>query len=262
MTGDVQVPRKNHRLTAVLSLMLGFVAVSSAVADPLIMQGSSTFNRQVMEPHEAEIEAKSGQEITVIPNRTPLGIIALLEGRAHMAMTSAGLQGEVDRLKKVMPGLDYDRLRSFEVAKTRAAFVVNAANPVRRASVAQIKKIMTGEITNWKELGGNDGPIRVIGVAGGGGVITAVEAELLDGKATHSPQLLYVKTALQLVSVVEQEPLALGMAQLSLARQRGLPEIVTDRPIEQSLSLITFGEPTPAMKAVIDAARAVLEKTM
>ena len=76
-----------------LSLMSGGSRrFSQAVADPLILHGSTTFNRRVMEPHEAAIESKSGQEITVIPNRTMLGIIALMEGRAHMAMTSASLE--------------------------------------------------------------------------------------------------------------------------------------------------------------------------
>ena len=54
----------------------------------------------------------------------------------------------------------------------------------------------------------------------------------------------------------------MGIAQLSLAKQKGLPEIATEKPVEQSLSLITLGEPTAAMKAVIDAARAAVEKTM
>jgi hypothetical protein len=52
------------------------------------------------------------------------------------------------------------------------------------------------------------------------------------------------------------------MAQLSLTRKKGLPEIVTERPIGQSLSLITLGEPTPAMRAVIDAARLAVAKAM
>ena len=91
---------------------------------------------------------------------------------------------------------------------------------------------------------------------------TTVESELLDGKPIHGPNIIYVRTALQLTGIVEQEPNALGIAQLSLAKQKGLPEIVTERPVEQTLSLITLGEPTPAMKAVIDAARAAVEKTM
>src|SRR4029079_13713711 len=102
----------------------------------------------------AAIEAKSGQEITVIPNRTMLGIIALMEGRAHMAMISAPLATEVAKMKKAMPGLDYDRLKAFEISSARIAFVVNAANSVRKASLDQIKQVVTGEITNWSALGG------------------------------------------------------------------------------------------------------------
>lgn len=244
---------------------LGFItsmASSSVAADPLIVQGSTTFNRRVMEPFEATIETKSGQEITVIPNRTMLGIIALMEGRAHMAMISAPLETEVARLRKAMPGLDYQRLQSFVVTSTRVAFTVHPSNPVRKASFEQIKKILTGEITDWSALGGKPGLIRVAAVGGGGGVTTAAEAELLEGKAISNPNVLYVRTALQLVSVTEQEPNVFGMAQLSLVKQRGLPELVTDGTVEQSLSLVTFGNPTPAMQAVIDAARQAVDKTM
>jgi hypothetical protein len=65
-----------------------------------------------------------------------------------------------------------------------------------------------------------------------------------------------------LIAIVEQEPHVLGVAQLSLAKQKGLPEIVTEAPVEQALSLVTFGDPTPQMKAVIDAARNAVDKTM
>jgi ABC-type phosphate transport system substrate-binding protein len=260
MIGAAQVLRK-HRLL-LLSLIFAAAVVTPTAADPLILQGSTTFNRRVMEPHEATIEAKSGQEITVIPNRSMLGIIALMEGRAHMAMISASLDSEVKRLKTAMPGLDYDRLKVFEISSTRIAFMVNPANPIRKASLDQIKKILTGQITNWSAVGGNDAPIRIIIVGGGGGVATTVESELLNGHPIRGPNMLYVKTALQLTGVVEQEPNVLGIGQLSLAKQKGLPEIVTEKPVEQTLGLITLGEPTPAMKAVIDAARSVIDKTM
>jgi phosphate transport system substrate-binding protein len=242
--------------------LIAAAAPCPVVAEPLILQGATTFNRRIMEPHEATIEAKSGQEITVIPNRTMLGIIALMEGRAHMAMISAPLESEVARLKKAMPGLDYQRLQSFEISSTRVAFVVNSANTVRKASLAQVKKILTGEITDWSALGGKPAPIRVASVGGGGGVITTVEAVLLNGHAVTNPNAIYVRTALQLIAIVEQEPNVLGVAQLSLARQKGLPELVTDTPIEQTLSLVTLGNPTPAMQAVIDAARQAVDKTM
>jgi phosphate transport system substrate-binding protein len=254
--------RNTGRLLAVALAVSACSALSQAMADPMIVQGATTFNRRVFEPHEAAIEAASGQQLTVIPNRTMLGIIALLEGRAHMAMLSAPLSSEVKKLKQVMPGLEYGRLKEFDVASTRVAFVGHPSNPVRAASLAQLKKVLTGEITNWSALGGKNAPIRLAFVGGGGGVITTVEASLLDGKSVNAPNILYVKTAVQLVQIVEQEPNVLGIAQLSLAKQKGLPEIVTDQPVEQTLSLVTLGEPTPAMEAVIKAARQAVADSM
>ena len=255
MAAPVRADWSRRRLPAALAIGCLTAVGPQAFADPLILQGSTTFNRRIMEPYEAAIEAKSGQDITVIPNRTMLGLIALMEGRAHMAMISASLESEIVKMKRAMPGLDYDRLKEFEIASTRVAFVVNAANTVRQASLHQIKKILTGQIANWSELGGSNAPIRIVIVGGGGGVVTTIESELLNGQPVRAPNIIYVRTALQLTGIVEQEPNAVGMAQLSLARQKGLPEIVTEKPVEQTLSLITLGEPTPAMKSVIDAAR-------
>jgi hypothetical protein len=66
----------------------------------------------------------------------------------------------------------------------------------------------------------------------------------------------------QLVQVIEQERGALGFAQLALVRQRGIPELATDKPLQQTLSLVTLGAPTPAMQAVIDATRLIVNKVM
>ena len=78
-------------------------------------------------------------------------------------------------------------------------------------------------------------------------------------KGSH---VIHVKTPVQLVQVVEQEPGAIGFAQLALTKQRGLPELVTEQPIEQTLSLITLGDPSPAMSDVIQAARRAADKVM
>jgi phosphate transport system substrate-binding protein len=75
-----------ERAAPLRRLMLAFAAaniiapaiVVPAAADTLILQGSTTFNRRVIEPYQAAIEQKSGHDLTVVPNRTMLGIIALL----------------------------------------------------------------------------------------------------------------------------------------------------------------------------------------
>jgi len=252
-----------RRLTTAAALTLSAAAfMSQAVADTLIVQGSSTLNRRLFERHQADVEQLSGHELTIIPNRTMLGLIALLEGRAHLGMISSPLQNEVAALEKLMPGLADNRLQAHEVMATRVGLGVHPSNPVRKASLEQMKQILLGKITKWSELGGKDEPIRIVLVGSGGGVAGTVESVLLGGQRVSAPNVLYVKTAVQLVQVTEQEPNALGIGQIYLIKQRGIPEIATERPIEQSLGFVTLGDPTPAMKAVIDAARQVAGKML
>jgi len=248
-------------LAATLTLTL-LEAGSYAAGETLIVQGSTTFSRRLMEPHKAAIETESKHELTVIPNKSMPGLIALMEGRAHIAMISAPLKSEIDALQKIMPGMAYDRLRAHEIVNARIAIALHPSNKVRKASLNQVRKILVGEINNWSAVGGGHVPIRIVLVGGGGGVTTVVEAELLSGQPVKGPNVIYVKTPVQLVQVIEQEACAIGFAQLSLLNQKGLPELTTEQRIEQTLSLITLGEPTPAMKAVIDATRKVAEKVM
>ena len=46
------------------------------------------------------------------------------------------------------------------IAKDALTFMVNPSNPVNNLSISQLQGIYTGEITNWKEVGGNDEEIR------------------------------------------------------------------------------------------------------
>jgi phosphate transport system substrate-binding protein len=248
-------------LTSLVMLAV-FADASNAPAEMLVMQGSTTFNRRLMERYQHAVEEAAGHELTVIPNKSALGLLALLEGHAHVAMISAPLENEVALLRQDRPGLAYDRLQAFEISRTRMAVAVHQSNPVRAAPLDTIRQILIGEIGNWRALGGQDLPIRIALVGGGGGVTVALEAQLLKGERVTAPDVIYVKSAVQLVQVVEQERGAIGFTQLALVKQRSLPELVTDEPIEQTLSLVTIGDPTPAMRDVIEAARRIAEKTM
>lgn len=46
------------------------------------------------------------------------------------------------------------------IATDALIFVVNADNPVDNLTTEQVRKIYSGEITNWKDVGGNDAPIE------------------------------------------------------------------------------------------------------
>jgi phosphate transport system substrate-binding protein len=237
---------------ALYALMAG-----TASADSINIQGSTTFARHVLMQQEQRLEALSGHHVTVIPNKSLPGLIALLEGRAQMAMISAPLQTELASLSTALPGLSPDSLIAHEIGRVKVSMIVNPRNRVRKASLNDIRRILVGEITNWSQLDGANLPIRVVLVGGGGGVTTVVQDQLLSGRQSTAPNLLYMKTPVQLVQVVEQEPGAIGFAQWELARQRSSPEIETEKEIMQILSLVTSGPPTPAMLDVIKAIKTI-----
>lgn len=229
--------------------------VTAASANPLTLQGSTTFTQRLLVPHQGAIEAASGQKLNIVPNKSSTGLLALFEGRADMAMISSSLESEVALLRQTYPDLAFDRLKSFSVSRTRVALAIHPSNPLRHVSVDKLRRVFSGEIANWRELGWKDLPIRLVLVREGGGVQLSLEAALGAKVTAKDPTRLQIGS--QVPKVVEQEPGALGLAQLGLVRKHNLPELAIGQVVEQQLNLVTLGEPTNAMKALIETARIV-----
>jgi ABC-type phosphate transport system substrate-binding protein len=229
----------------------------AAAAETLTIQGSSTFSANILTPNQAMIETLSGQELKIVGIRSDIGLLRLLAGQAEFAVISTPLQQAIDSLRTNSPDLPYDRLMAFPVSQVRVAFAVNPSNPVRKADLKVIRRVLAGEAVNWTELGGADLPIRVAYVQSGGGVTLCVAGQLFAGQPFTPANPIRVAFGSQVVKVVEQEPRALGIAQLGLVKDHQLPELETDQVIEQELSLVTLGEPTPEQHKVISAVRKV-----
>jgi phosphate transport system substrate-binding protein len=227
-------------------------------ARSFIVQGSTTFTHQVMEPYQGAIEKAAGVKLTVLPSKSSLGLLALFEKRGDFAMISGPLDNEIGELKTTHPALPFDRLQTFEVASTRMAFAVNKQNPVNSVTDDKMRQILLGVISNWRDVGGPDEPIRIIMVRGGGGVQASIEEELLHGKHIAAPNPIVVQISSQVIKVTEQLPGALGLSQLTIVVKSTAHELKTDHAIVQQLALVTLGDPTPAMRQVIDAARKVM----
>lgn len=240
-----------------IALLFALLLPGSALAaQTYVMQGSTTFTHRIMDAHLAEIELGSGHRLTVVPNKSSLGLLALFEKRADFAMISGPLSAEVEALKHTHPNFAYGQLRSFNVWSTRMAFAVNKGNPVRHLDDDKMRAILLGEITSWKAVGGRDLPITLVHVREGGGVQASVEALLL-GKSIGVKHAILVQISSQVVKVVAQLPEALGLSQLSILRNSNAAELTLDRPVEQHLNLVTLGDPTPEMMKVIEAARRI-----
>jgi phosphate transport system substrate-binding protein len=240
------------RLLPFFALVL-FLA-QSARADELVMQGSTTFSDRILTPATLQaVERISKHTITVIPTKSSLGLLSLFDGQCDFAMISARIESEVEILRQNDPNLPFDRLKTFEISRTRMAFAVHPSNPVKSANIELMRRVLSGEITNWRELGGEDLPIKLVIVRDGGGVEASVQNQVLNGMPIHAADQIRVQVGSQVVKIVEQEPSALGMSQLSLVLQSRAAELSTDIAIEQRLSLVTLGPPTTSMRDVIDA---------
>jgi phosphate transport system substrate-binding protein len=238
-------------------MVVGSAGIGAARSDDLVLQGSTTFATRFAQPYARAVEDQTGHHLEVIPNKSSLGLLALLEQRADLAMISTTLEWEVEMLRKSDPGLPFQRLHAFEVSRVHVALAIHPDNPVRSARLQDIAKILTGEIVNWKQLGGPDLPIRVVAVRDGGGTIGSVEARLLGAAHISAPDAIRVQVGTQVVRVVVQEPGAIGITQSAILKSSSATELITDEPIEQILNLVSLDDPSPAAKAIIEAFRRI-----
>src|SRR6476646_1749542 len=161
------------RLGCGAGLVLGLFGVAAGpavAADALTIQGSSTFSANILTPNQRMIEALSGQSLKIVGIRSDIGLLRLLARQAEFAVISTPLQQAIDSLRTNSPDLPYDRLTAFPVSQVRVAFAVNPSNPVRKVDMSDIRRVLSGEVTSWKDLGGPDQDIRVAYVQAGGGV--------------------------------------------------------------------------------------------
>lgn len=89
-------------------------------------------------------------------NNTHQSFVELIDGNDELIITARGISR--DELKYAEEkGVS---LMSSHIAKDAFVFIINANNPVKNLTVKQIQDIYMGNITNWKQVGGNDAPIK------------------------------------------------------------------------------------------------------
>ena len=233
----------------IISIFLSLFAFS-VNAEEISVHGSTTVSTNLLNPKKSEIEKISGHTLNIVSNGSGRGVQDLVDGKAQIAMISAPLEGVAGKLN-----LDTSNLKDFEVGAAVVAFIVNPANPVKELSLEQVKDILLGKLTNWKELGGEDKNIIIVVESKGGGIRSVVESDLLK-KAEISGTTRVIPNATQITKVVGQLTEGFGISTPSSVDSSAVI-VKTEKELKQPLILVTNGEPTPTQKAVIDAIKSV-----
>jgi phosphate transport system substrate-binding protein len=231
------------------------IANGCASAETLRIRGSDGFANQILVPYQEKIERATSHRLNIVASKTDLGLLALFEGEADLAMVATPIGEAIEFLRETRPDLPFHRLRSFLVSQGRVAFPVNPNNPVRRVPLAKLTQVLTGQIDNWRELGGPDLPIRVVSLTDGGGIRLTTQNVLLGGEPIAPSSETRVANRDDVVKTVAEDRGALGITQVALVRRRGLPELDIGTSVAQPLYLVSLDEPTNAMREVIAATR-------
>lgn len=239
----------------VAALAAALLLPAAATAAEITISGSTSVAAQLVQPHEAQIEAAAGVSLNIIANGSGRGLQDLAEGKAAVAMISAPLEVTAESVNKKQPGaVDAAGMVAHQVGEARVAFVVHPANPVKQMTQEQVAGILSGAIANWSALGGPDLPIVVVTEVAGGGLRSMVESEML-GKAPITGNLRELPNATQVAQVVQQISPGFGVAAHASVAGSGASVVATEREIAQPLILVTRGTPSAEIARVIDAAR-------
>ena len=165
--------------------------------------GSTSMEKVIGALGESFMEANSGTTFTYNPTGSGSGIQAVSEGRCDIGLSSRALKDDekASGLKETIVALD------------GIAIIVNPQNPVKDLTLEQIAKIYTGEITNWKDVGGEDAEIVLIGREAGSGTRDGFESITETKDACQYRQEL--TSTGDVITTVSQNPNAIGYASLA-----------------------------------------------
>ena len=139
------------RIVLLVGALLAWQAAGLA-AETLIIPGTGSCEAILQELASAFNAQNPGKEVVIPPSTGSRGgLRALSSDQCVMARVVVPLD------KKIDPELQY---RSF--ARDAVVFAVGANLRVKNLTMAQLAEIFSGKITNWRDVGGAEGPIRVI----------------------------------------------------------------------------------------------------
>lgn len=178
-------------------------AASNAALSGNVAAGGSTSMKNVIAAlTEGFAEVEPGVTVSYDPTGSGAGITGAADKTLDIGLSSRALK---DDEKADVEGTT--------IALDGIAIIVNNASKVEDLTVDQLKQMFTGEITNWSEVGGDDGEIVLIGREAGSGTRDGFESIVDVKDSCKYAQELTATGAV--ISAVEANPLAIGYASLS-----------------------------------------------
>ena len=177
-------------------------STAAALSGNVATGGSTSMKNVIAALTEGFAEVEPGVTVSYDPTGSGAGITGAADKTLDIGLSSRALK---DDEKADVEGTT--------IALDGIAIIVNNASKVDDLTVDQLKQMFTGEITNWSEVGGDDGEIVLIGREAGSGTRDGFESIVDVKDSCKYAQELTATGAV--ISAVEANPLAIGYASLS-----------------------------------------------
>ena len=234
-----------------LCLVLAAACGGRRSGNDVIVAGSTSL--QPFADKWAEIFAKTRPDlgVSVQGGGSSAGIQACKSGAFQIGMSSRELKADEKDLHEII------------VARDGLAVIVHPSNPVRGATLSEVKQIFAGDLVNWKFLGGPDKPITVVTREEGSGTRGAFQ-ELVMGKTRIFRGAITEDSNGTVREIVAGDPHSIGFISLGLVngqvRALGLDGVEGNEAnirngryrLVRPFLFLTRGEPTAAARAFID----------
>ena len=175
----------------------------AALTGTVSTDGSTSMEKVIGALSESFMATNEGVTVNYNPTGSGSGITAVQEGTCDIGLSSRALKDEEKSAGLKETVLAYDGI----------AIIVHPDNPVSDLSVEQIAKLYTGEITNWKDVGGNDAEVVLIGREAASGTRDGFES--ITGTKDKCQYRQELTSTGDVITAVSQNPDAIGYASLA-----------------------------------------------
>jgi phosphate transport system substrate-binding protein len=204
------------------------------------MKGSDTLVRLGQRWAEVYMRQNPDMVIQVSGGGSGTGIAALLNNTTDICMSSRDMKEQEHALAE-RKGID---VRRFSIALDGIAVFLHTDNPVDDLTLAEIKDIYTGKITNWKDLGGKDTRIILYGRENNSGTYAYVREHVLE-EDDYSEMTQTLPGTASVVNAVTKDVNGIGYGGIAWAttvKHAGVQVNDTTEAVHPTIEAVSEGE--------------------